>query len=187
MYPDSSKGDSESPERPNPTSGGEETTSFVRNGLGPGRNAGSFHICPQHAPVFLKTCRRASGCCRCRVTVIVPYQGQRNQGVVQTCPTLRKRISLSQQLSSTARPQSTSQTRQLAFAPRRRGLALLRSLLWKRCQAGTSRKGQCLPPWPGGSPRVVSVNYQCAQSYKYNNKTFFFFFKEVVRLSKRTR
>lgn len=116
-YPDSSKGDSESPERLNPTSGGEETTSFVRNGSGPGRNAGSFHICPQHAPVFLKTCRRASGCCRCHAAVIVPYRGQSNQGVVQTCPTLRKRISLSQQLSSTARPQSTSQTRQRASWP----------------------------------------------------------------------
>lgn len=76
---------------------------------------------------------------------------------------------------------------ELAFAPRRRDLALLRSLLWKRCQAGTSRKGQCPPPRPGGSPREVSVNYQCAQSYRYNNKTFFFFLKEVVGLSKRTR
>ena len=51
-YPDSSKGDSESPERLNPTSGGEETTSFVRNGSGPGRNevhSTCVHNMPQYS------------------------------------------------------------------------------------------------------------------------------------------
>ena len=66
---------------------------------------------------YLKTPRQASSCCHCHITVIVPYRGQRNQALVQACLTLRKRISLSQQLNSTARPRSTSHTHQRAGWP----------------------------------------------------------------------
>lgn len=64
----------------------------------------------------------------------------------------------------------------LAFAPRRRGPALLRSLLWRRCQAAKSRKGNARLLGQEEALREVSVNYQCAQSYK----SFFFLRKKKL-------
>lgn len=154
------------PERLSPTSRGEETTSFIRNGLGPGRNTGSFHICPQHTlkvPENLQTSQRLLSLSHyCHRPLSGPAESGFGAGLSdpQEAHFTKSAAKLHSQASEhLPHPPAGG----LAFAPHKRGLALLRSLLWRRCQAGKSRKGQCPPPRPGGSPREVRVNHQCAQ------------------------